>query len=214
MIPLVGEDLDAYIHEHTSPQSELFDRLREETHRDLDMPQMQVGRVEGQFLRMMVQLSGAQNVLEIGTYSGYSGLAMASALPEGGRLITCDIDPVATGVARRYFDRSPWGDRIEIRLAPATETLAQLRESGARFDLVFIDADKVGYIDYWEGVMPMLPSGGVILADNTLWSGKVLDPKEDSDHAIVRFNEHARADDRVEQVLLSVRDGVMMARKK
>lgn len=214
MLPLVGEDLDAYIHEHTTAQPDLFSRLREETYRDLAMPQMQVGRVEGQFLRMMVQLSGARNVLEIGTFSGYSTLAMASALPAGGRLITCDVDPVATEVARRYFDESPWGDRIELRLGPAVETLAQLRDVGASFDLVFIDADKVGYVDYWEGVMPMLSAGGLILADNTLWSGRVLDPKEDSDHAIVRFNAHARADDRVEQVLLSVRDGVMMARKK
>jgi caffeoyl-CoA O-methyltransferase len=214
MIPLVSEGLGAYIHDHTTPQAELFDRLREETQANLAFPQMQVGRVEGMFLRMMVQLSGAKTVLEIGTYSGHSGLSIASALPDGGRLITCDVDPVATTVARRYFDESPWGDKIEIRLAPATETIAALAAAGETLDLVFIDADKTGYVDYWEGVFPLLRPGGLILADNTLWSGKVLDPQEDSDHAIVRFNAHVKADDRVEHVLLSVRDGVMMARKK
>ncbi len=214
MKKLIGEALDAYVHAHTTAQPPLFDRLREETHRDLDMPQMQVGRVEGQFLRMMVQISGARRVLEIGTYSGYSGLAMASALPEDGKLVTCDIDPEAAAVARRYFDDSPWGDKIELRLGPALDTVRELRESGATFDLVFIDADKSGYVNYYEGVLPMLPSGGLVLADNTLWSGAVLDPRDDSDHAIVRYNTHVAQDDRVEQVLLSVRDGVMMARKK
>lgn len=214
MKKLIGEALDAYVHEHTTAQPPLFDRLRDETHRDLDMPQMQVGRVEGQFLRMMVQLSGTRNILEIGTFSGYSGLAMASALPDDGRLVTCDIDPKATAVARRYFDESPWGAKIELRLGPAIETIRELREADAHFDLVFIDADKSGYVDYYEGALPMLPSGGLILADNTLWSGAVLDPREDSDHAIVRYNTHVAHDDRVEHVLLSVRDGVMMARKK
>jgi len=159
-------------------------------------------------------VSGARQVLEIGTFSGYSGLSMASALPAGGKLVTCDIDPKATAVARRYFDDSPWGDKIEIRLGPAIDTLRELRESGAQFDLVFIDADKGGYVDYYEAALPLLPAGGLVLADNTLWSGAVLDPREDSDHAIVRYNTHVARDERVEQVLLSVRDGVLMARKK
>jgi len=214
MKKLIGEALDAYVHEHTTPQSDLFDRLRDETYAELAAPQMQVGRVEGQFLRMMVQVSGARQVLEIGTFSGYSGLSMASALPAGGKLVTCDIDPKATAVARRYFDDSPWGDKIEIRLGPAIDTLRELRESGAQFDLVFIDADKGGYVDYYEAALPLLPAGGLVLADNTLWSGAVLDPREDSDHAIVRYNTHVARDERVEQVLLSVRDGVLMARKK
>jgi caffeoyl-CoA O-methyltransferase len=214
MIPLVGEALDAYIHAHTTAEGELFERLRDETHAALACPEMQVGRVEGQFLRMIVQVTGARRVVEIGTYSGYSALAMASGLPEGGRLVTCDIDPDATRVARRYFDQSPWGGRIEIRLGPAADTLRAAAAAGERFDLAFIDADKVGYVEYWEAVLPLLPAGGVILADNTLWSGRVLAPSEDSDRAIVRFNAHVRADPRVEHVLLSVRDGVMFARKK
>ena len=175
---------------------------------------MQVGRVEGAFLKLMVQITGACNVLELGTYSGYSALAMGSGLPEKGRLVTCDIDPIATSVARRYFDMSPWGDRIELRLGPAIETLRALGRDGARFDLVFIDADKENYVNYWEAVIPLVGDGGVILADNALWSGAVLDPTEPSDHGMVAFNSRVRDDDRVEQVLLSVRDGIMFCRKK
>jgi len=214
MISLVGEGLEAYIHDHTTPEGDLFERLRAETRATLEDPQMQLDRVAGQLLRMMVQIAGARRVLEVGTFSGYSGLAIASALPEDGKLTTCDIDPEATAVARKYFDESPWGSKIEIKLGPAKESIAALAEAGEQFDLVFIDADKSGYIDYWEAALPLLPSGGVILADNTLWSGRVLEPQRPSDHAIVRFNAHVRADPRVEHVLLAVRDGLMMARKK
>lgn len=214
MLSLVGERLDAYIHDHTTPEGELFERLRAETRASLENPQMQLDRVAGQFLRMVVQITGARHVLEVGTFSGYSGLAMASALPEDGKLITCDIDPEATSVARRYFDESPWGSKIEIKLGPAKETIAALAAAGEQFDLAFIDADKSGYVDYWEAVLPLLPPGGVILADNTLWSGRVLEPRKPSDHAIVRFNAHVKTDPRVEHVLLAVRDGLMMARKK
>jgi caffeoyl-CoA O-methyltransferase len=214
MTSLLGEGLDAYIHDHTTRGGELFERLRAETYADLENPQMQLDRVAAQLLRMMVQITGARRVLEVGTFSGYSALAMASALPEDGKLITCDIDPKATAVARRYFDESPWGSKIEIKLGPAKDSIATLAESGEQLDLVFIDADKSGYIDYWEASLPLLRSGGVILADNTLWSGRVLEPREPSDHAIVRFNAHVRADSRVEHVLLAVRDGLMMARKK
>jgi caffeoyl-CoA O-methyltransferase len=210
---LLPEPLAAYVYDHTTPEAEPFARLRAETHAELAMPQMQVGRVEGAFLRMMVQLLGARRVLEVGTFSGYSAMAMASGLPDDGKVITCDIDPVATAMARRHWDASPWGRKIELRLGDARETLAELARGGARFDLVFIDADKEGYVDYWELALPMLPIGGLVLADNTLWSGRVLAPESPSDHAIVRFNAHVRADPRVEHVLLSIRDGIMMARK-
>jgi caffeoyl-CoA O-methyltransferase len=214
MITLLRPELDQYIHDHTTPQAELFDRLREETYRSLEDPQMQVGRVEGSFLKLMVQVSGARRILEIGTYSGYSALSMASGLPADGRLITCDVDPRATEVARRYFDESPWGERIEIRLAPARDTLSELARESAQFDLVFLDADKESYVDYWEAALPMLGRGGLVIADNALWSGRVLAPETESDHGIVRFNAHVRSDDRVEHVLLSIRDGVMLARKR
>ncbi len=214
MLDIVAPALSDYIHAHTTPRPELFDRLREETYKDLDMPQMQVGRVEGAFLKLMVQLSGARRVVEIGTYSGYSALSIASGLPADGRLYTCDIDPVATAVAQRYFDESPWGDKIELRLGPAIDSLAALASEGLEVDLAFLDADKTGYVDYYEALMPMLRPGGLILADNTLWSGKVLDPQADSDHALARYNAHVLADPRTENVLLSVRDGVMVARKR
>jgi caffeoyl-CoA O-methyltransferase len=148
MASLLSEGLERYVHDHTTPEGELFERLRDETRAKLEVPQMQVGRVEGQFLRTLVQISGARRVLEIGTYSGYSALALASGLPEDGELVTCDVDPVATEVARRYFAESPWGDKIRLRLGPALETLGALASAGARFDLEFLDADKEAYVDY------------------------------------------------------------------
>ncbi len=213
MLSLIGPQLEAYVAAHTTPEGELFARLRAETQASLDSPQMQVGHVEGALLRILVALARPRTILEIGTYSGYSALAMASALPAGGELITCDVDPVATAVARRYFAQSEHGARISLRLGPALDTIAQLAAEGRSLDLVFIDADKTNYEHYWDAVLPLMPVGGLIIADNTLWSGKVLDPKEASDHAIVRFNGRVAADPRVEHVLLAVRDGVMLARK-
>jgi caffeoyl-CoA O-methyltransferase len=210
---MLSDALAAYVHEHTTPEAQLFVELREETYAKLASPQMQVGRVEGRFLELMVKVTGARRVLEVGTFSGYSSLAMAAGLPEGGKLITCDIDPVATEIAKRYWARAAWGDKIELRLGDAATTLEQLRAAGERFDLVFIDADKEGYIRYFDLALDMLPIGGVLLADNTLWSGRVLDPQSESDHAIVRFNEHVKHEPRVEHVLLSVRDGIMFCRK-
>lgn len=213
MLSLIGPELAAYVDAHTTAESPLLSRLRAETQADLPQPQMQVGPVEGAFLRILVAATRARNVLEIGTYSGYSGLAMASALPEGGALVTCDIDPVASAVARRYFDESGYGPKIDLRLGPALDTIAALARDQRRFDLVFIDADKGNYCNYWDAVVPLVPVGGLILADNTLWSGRVVDPQSDSDRAIVAFNARVAADPRVEQVLLSIRDGVMLARK-
>ncbi|MCA9685801.1 MAG: class I SAM-dependent methyltransferase [Myxococcales bacterium] len=212
-MPLLAEALTDYCTAHTTPAHDIFERLREHTYANVGMPQMQVGRIEGRFLELMVKVTGARRVLEVGTFTGYSAMAMAKGLPEGGRLITCDVDPEATEIARRFWDESPWGDKIELRLGDAVETLGALAAAGERFDMVFIDADKQNYVRYWELALPMLPVGGLVLADNTLWSGRVIAPEHDSDHAIVRFNAHVSADPRVEQVLLSVRDGIMMARK-
>jgi caffeoyl-CoA O-methyltransferase len=214
MLTIIPEALAQYVEAHSSAEPELLQALRDETQASLAMSQMQVGRVEGALLRMLVQLTRARRVLEVGTYSGYSALAMASGLPDDGALVTCDIDPVATAVARKYFERSPHGHKIELRLGPASETIRALAAAGDRFDLLFLDADKQGYVDYYEAALPMLPAGGLVIADNTLWSGRVLDPQDASDHAIVRFNAHVAADARVEHVLLSVRDGVMLARKR
>jgi caffeoyl-CoA O-methyltransferase len=214
MLTIIPEALAQYVESHSAPAPPLLVRLRDETLATLELPQMQVGPVEGALLKMLVQLSGARQVLEVGTFSGYSALSMASGLPDDGKLITCDIDPVATAMAQRFFDQSPHGSKIELRLGPAIETLRQLAATGQRFDLAFLDADKLGYVDYYEAVLPMMPAGGLVVADNTLWSGAVLSPQDPSDHAIVRFNAHVTADDRVEHVLLSVRDGIMLARKR
>lgn len=162
---------------------------------------------------MLVQLSGATQVLEIGTFTGYSALSMAAGLPDDGELITCDIDPETTRIAQSFWARSPHGDKIRQKLGPALDTLRALPPDLA-FDLVFLDADKENYVSYYETVLSRLRPGGLLIADNTLWSGKVLDPKEKSDHAIIAFNTHVHRDPRVEHALLSVRDGVMLIRKK
>ena len=212
-MPLLAEALTEYCTAHTTPAHDIFERLREHTYANVGMPQMQVGRIEGRFLELMVKVTGARRVLEVGTFTGYSAMAMAKGLPEGGRLITCDVDPVATEIARRFWDESPWGDKIELRLGDATHTLEAMVEAGERFDLAFIDADKPGYVRYFELALELLPVGGVILVDNTLWGGAVLEPESENDRAIVRFNARVRDEPRVEQVLLSIRDGIMFCRK-
>ncbi len=212
MLSLVKEAIEAYAHDHTREESDLFRRLREETYATVASPQMQVGRVEGRFLKMLAQLIGAKRILEIGTFTGYSALMMAAALPEDGSLITCDIDPNVARIARRYFDESGYGHKIEIRLAPALETLASLKP---HFDMAFIDADKANYPKYYEECLRLLRPGGLIVADNVLWSGRVLDPSPDDrdTNAIVDFNRIVQQDCRVENVCLTVRDGMMLIRK-
>ena len=174
---------------------------------------MLIGPFEGALLAMLVRLTGARRVLEIGTFTGYSALCMAEALPAKGKLTTCEIKPERADIARSFFARSPHGHKIKIHLGPALETLAGLPVS-ASFDFVFLDADKENYVNYYEAVLPCLRPGGLIVADNVLWSGRVLAPKKKSDRAVVRFNNHVRRDPRVECVMLPVRDGVSLIRKR
>lgn len=209
---LTPPELEDYVHEHTSARPPLFDELREVTRAQTTAPQMQVGRVEGALLKLLVQLMGAKRVLELGTFTGYSALCMAEGLPDDGELITCDVDPTATAIAQGFFARSPHGTKITLRLGPAIDTLAAMPLAPI-FDLAFIDADKERYVAYYEAIVPRLRQGGLIVADNTLWSGAVLAPETDSARAIVAFNERVAGDSRVENVLLSVRDGMMLARK-
>ncbi|MDH4037085.1 MAG: class I SAM-dependent methyltransferase [Candidatus Krumholzibacteria bacterium] len=211
MIPIVSEAIDAYAAEHSSPEPALLAELAEETRASMDSPQMMVGHSEGLFLRLLARLMGARRVLEIGTFTGYSSLCLAEGLPADGRVITCDVDPRATAIARRYWARSAHGAKITLELRPALETLAGLR---GPFDMVFIDADKQNYIRYWEACVPHVRAGGALLADNVLWSGKVLDPREKDDHAIVAFNQHVARDLRVERVVLPLRDGLTLAVKR
>jgi caffeoyl-CoA O-methyltransferase len=211
MRDFIDAAVERFARDHTQPESELHVRLREETHRVMERPQMQVDVIEGRFLKMLVRITGARIILEIGTFTGYSALMMAEGLPNDGRLTTCEIDPKAEAIARRYFSESPHGSKITLRIGPALETIKTL--SGP-LDLVFIDADKANYSNYYEASLPLLKPGGLIIADNVLWSGKVLDPKDADDHAIVAFDRMIQSDPQVENVCLTVRDGMMLARKR
>ena len=211
MEAFINEAVEQFAHDHTEPESDLFLRLRDETYRDMNCPQMQVGRIEGRFLKMLVRLTGARRILEIGMFTGYSTLMMAEGLPQDGKIITCDVDPKAEAFARRYFAESPNGHKIEIRMGPALETIKTL---GGPLDMVFIDADKGNYSNYYEAVLPLVRPGGLIVADNVLWSGRVLHPESPDDHAIVAFDKLVQSDSRVENVCLTVRDGMMLAWKK
>lgn len=208
MLTLVPEAIERYAAEHAEALPEIYERLRAETYAELDCPQMQVGRIEGRLLKLLARLTGARRAVEIGTFTGYSALSIAEGMVEGGVLVTLDKDPVAAAVARRYFAEAPWGHRIRLVEGPA---LASLEAIEGPLDLAFLDADKVAYIDYWERLVPKMRPGGLLVADNVLWSGKVLDPKEASDRALVAFNRHVAADPRVDQVMLTVRDGMTLA---
>jgi len=212
-VDIVPEPIERYAEEHTSRPEALLARLAKETRETLESPQMLTGTVEGRFLELLVYASGARRVLELGTYSGYSSLSMAAGLPPGGRIDTCELDESRAAVARRYIDQSPYADRIEIHLGPALETIGRL---GGEFDFVFIDADKPNYVNYYEAVVPRLTERGFIAADNTLWSGRVLDESENDEgtRAIKEFNEHVKSDPRVTSVMLTVRDGVTLIRPK
>jgi len=211
MNDFIDAAVEQFARDHTEPESDLHVRLREETYRVMDRPQMQVDAIEGRFLKMLVRVTGACNVLEIGTFTGYSALMMAEGLPDDGRLITCEVDPKAEAIARRYFSESPHGSKITLRMGPALETFKTLSDP---LDLVFIDADKANYSNYYEASLPLLKPGGLIIADNVLWSGKVLDPQDADGHAIVAFDRMVQSDPRVENVCLTVRDGMMLARKR
>ncbi len=209
---VVPEDLEAYAVTHSSPEAPWLVALAAETREVSEQHGMMVGVLEGRFLEFLVFMTGARRVLEIGTFTGYSALSMAAALPPDGRIVTCDIDPVTNEVARRHASSSPHGDRIEFRLGPALETLASL---DGPFDLAFIDADKESYLAYYEAVLPKLADRGVIVVDNVLWSGRVLDPADESvDTVAIRaFNDAVAADPRVVCVTLTVRDGVTLLRR-
>ena len=211
MIPIVEQQVEAYAAEHCSEVDDLYDRLRAETYDPTDLPQMQVGRIEGRLLKLLVQLSGAKRAVEIGTFTGYSALSIAEGLPDDGRLTCCDVSEEWTAIARRYWALAPWGHKIELRLAPALETLGQLE---GPIDFAFVDADKSNYVNYWEALLPKMCAGGLIVADNVLWSGSVLDPTDDSARAIAALNAHVCQDERVDHALLTLRDGVMMAVKR
>lgn len=211
MINIVPEKIEAYAEAHSEQVSPVLQELRKETFARMEGANMQVGRLEGDFLRLLARLVQARRIIEIGMFTGYSALMMAEALPEDGELITCDVDPKAEEVARKYFAKSPHGKKIQVRMGPALETLKTLK---APFDLAFIDADKQNMSAYYDAVFPLIRQGGLIVGDNTLWSMKVLEPQDAETKAIVAFNKKVAADERVEKVLVTLRDGMMIAHKR
>jgi caffeoyl-CoA O-methyltransferase len=211
MEPLVDPRLEEYAEAHSSEVPELLHRLERETLATMKSPQMLSGRTEGQLLRLLIRSIRASRVLEVGTFTGYSALMMAEALPADGELITLEVDPKAEAVARRYFAESEHGRKIRLLMGPALETLGTL---AGPFDFAFVDADKQNYRRYYDRVVPLLRPGGMLAVDNVLWSGRVLDPRDEETRAIHELNERARTDPGVEHVLLTVRDGVLLVRKR
>ncbi len=210
MIELRPLGLEEYAERHSKPVSSIHEKLWLETYSKTHRPKSLVGPLEGAFLRMLVLMTGARRILEVGTFTGYSALLWAEALPRDGKVITCDIDPETTAIAKRYFAESPHGHKIEIKLGPALDSLKLIN---GPFDLCFIDADKESYPKYYELCMERLRPKGLIVIDNMLRNGEVLDPSDPGSVAIDALNKRIRNDPQVENVLLPVRDGIMLALK-
>lgn len=203
--------IQKYSEDHTSPENDLLKVVNRETNARVLMPRMLSGHMQGRILSMVSKMVNPTTVLEIGTYTGYSAICLAEGLKQGGKLITIDVNEELESVVRSYFSRSPFSDAIDYRIGNALQIIPSLK---GNFDLVFIDADKENYARYYDLVINHVPLGGYILADNVLWSGKVLDAKPDKDtRAIIEFNRKVNEDVRVENVLLPVRDGIMVMRK-
>ncbi len=212
MSPVVHPEVERYANDHSSPEPAHLAALAEETRRSTAAPQMMVGNLEGRFLEMLVHLLGARRVLEIGTFTGYSALSMAEALPADGRLTTLELSEEHAEMARRFIARSAFADRIDVLVGPALETLRRLQ---GPFDFVFIDADKPSYLAYYEAVLPMLSPRGLIAVDNVFQAGRVIDEANDSRNVVAlrQFNDHVAADGRVECVMVPIRDGVTLIRR-
>ena len=202
--------IEDYAERCSKPLSQLHDKLWVETYSKTRSPGMMVGALEGQFLKMLVGLTGARRILEIGMFTGYSTLAWAEALPKDGRIVTCDVNAETSEIAQRYFAESPHGPKIEVRIGPALETLKKV---WGPFDICFIDADKENYGAYYDACLELLRPRGLIVLDNMLRGGRVLDPQDQGSKTIDALNKRIRNDPRVENVLLPVRDGIMLARK-
>jgi len=207
--------LHAYLVAHGTPPDEIQRALIEETQVLGDISIMQIAPEQGAFMTLFAQILGAQRAIEIGTFTGYSALCLARGLTDDGELICCDLSEEWTSVGRRYWEKAGVSHKIDLRIAPAIETLARLPQE-PNFDLAFIDADKGGYIAYFEALMPLIRTGGVILVDNVLWMGAVVDAAENSEDtvAIRRFNDLVAADSRVDCVMLPIADGLTLLRKR
>ncbi len=203
--------IQKYSEDHTSAENDLLKKINRDTHANIMMPRMLSGHMQGRILSMISCMIKPSVILEIGTYTGYSALCMAEGLNPGGKLITLDINEELENRVRNYFRDSPFYSQIDYRIGNALDIIPSL---DMNFDLVFIDADKENYARYYDLIINRVPLGGYILADNVLWSGKVLDEKSDKDtRAIKAFNDKIQDDARVENVLLPVRDGILVMRK-
>jgi caffeoyl-CoA O-methyltransferase len=213
--PQLTPELYAYVLAHNPPLDPVQRELVDTTHHRLaDVAGLQIAEEQGPLLAFLVRLTGARQIVEVGTFTGFSTLAMAQALPPGGRLIACDLSEEWTAVGREAWAKAGVADRIDLRIAPALDTLRAL-PGGQWLDLAFLDADKEGYIAYWEELVPRLTPGGLIVADNTLFHGRVTDPEATGAAAAIRaFNDHVRADDRMDDILLTVADGLTLARRR
>ncbi|WP_330926127.1 O-methyltransferase [Candidatus Sororendozoicomonas aggregata] len=210
------ENLSRYLITTGTRESSYLKQLREET-RHLEDHNMQIAPEQGQFMAMLVQLTNAKAIIEIGVFTGYSSLAMAEVLPKEGHIIACDINEKTTAMAKTYWEKAGVSERIDLRLAPGLETLQQLLDAGRQqsFDLVFIDADKPSYDGYYEKALALLRPGGVILLDNMLWGGQVADDsiQDECAEALRQLNKKIHQDNRVDMVLLPLADGITMIRK-
>lgn len=213
----LDDALYAYLLDVSLREPELLARLRRET-AEMSEAGMQIAPEQGQFMAFLLRLMGAERVLEVGTFTGYSALVMALALPADGHVTACDVSERWTAIARRYWSEAGVADRIDLRLAPAADTLAGLIDSGAAgsYDFAFIDADKEGYRGYFEQALQLLRPGGLVAVDNVLWAGSVVDPtkQDDETRAIRAFNEALRRDERVDISLVPIGDGLTLARKR
>jgi len=209
---IVAKEAEEYAANHTTPMSALLEEVEHFTLTRTPYPSMLTGRVEGRFVQLVAQLSGARHIVEIGTFTGYSALAMAEVLPHDGEILTMEHNPHYAKIAQDFFDRSSSGLKIRLRIGEALEILKTLPD--AKTDLVFIDADKQNYSAYYRESMRILRNGGLILADNALWYGRIFDPKDDESRAMADFNELVKADNRAEKLFLTIRDGIYLIRKR
>ena len=208
---LIDEKIQAYAEAHTSPEQPALQELNTFTHDNIEMPQMLSGHMQGRFLSMISRMVRPMQVLEIGTYTGYSAICFAEGLAEGGMIHTIDINDKMKDLAEKYFKKAGVADNIKMYIGNAMEIIPAINET---FDLVFIDADKSNYINYYNLVLPKVRKGGFIVADNILWSGRVIDEEKDNRTKVLdNYNKTILADDRVENVLLPIRDGLMIAQK-
>jgi caffeoyl-CoA O-methyltransferase len=209
------DELHAYLVEHGARQDEVLARVQAETEAMGDISVMQIAPDQGAFMTLIAQLIGAREAIELGTFTGYSAICIARGLPEDGSLVTCDVNEEWAKLARRYFEEAGVADRIEMRIGPALDTLRAIPDDGG-FDFAFIDADKQGYPEYYEECLRLLRPGGLLMVDNVLLGGRVLDPPPDDEsaRAISKLNDVVAADDRVEVAMIGISDGVTLARKR